>query len=251
VRRQDDRQPAPAPAKKPPVVIDLEDDQGQKTLVRLMRFALRVDEQRCLDLAARLRRTHPDATDRELADRLVSYYARRGAVAGFISGLATNPLLALPAAMADVAALLRFYAHLSATVGCLAHEDYFDEPGWEADALVMLAGRRAVSRVLQGVAVEGAKRTAHDLLQRQARAAVVRALGPGAAGRVGAKITQRAITAKLVPIIGGLIGGAWNYLEMRSVGRRIVRFHFGAAPPPPRPAPRQKRLPRSGRATKS
>jgi hypothetical protein len=251
MRREEAREAAPT--RQPRVaVIDVEDEDGRKALVRLLRFALRVDQERCQRVTQRLRRSHPDATDRELADELISFYARRGAVAGFVSGLATNPFLALPAAVADVAALLRFYAHLSATVGYLADPGYFDEPGWEADALVMLAGRRAVSRVLQGIAVEGVKRSGHDLLQRQARAAVVRALGQGAAGRVGTKITQRAIVAKLVPILGGLVGGAWNYLEMRSVGKRIVRYHFGEeAPKPRRAAPPQKRLPRSGRATKS
>jgi len=250
--RQDDRDPAPARKRSVVATVELDEDGGRKALTGLLRFALRVDQARCLRITQELRRSHPDATDRELAHKLVAFYARRGAVAGFLSGLATNPFLALPAAVADVAALLRFYANLSATVGCLADPDYFDEPGWEADALVMLAGRRAVSRVLQGVAVEGVKRTSHDLLQRQARAAVVRALGQGAAGRVGTKITQRALVAKLVPILGGLVGGAWNYLEMRSVGRRIVRFHFGAAPAKaPRANPPQKRLPRSGRGTKS
>ena len=220
-------------------------EHDRQPLTALLRFALRVDQPRCRRLTQRLRQHHPEATDRELAEKLVTFYARRGAVAGFVSGLATNPFLALPAAVADVAALLRFYANLSATVGCLADPHYFDEPGWEADALVMLAGRRAASRVLQGIAVEGVKRTAHDLVQRQARAAVVRSLGQGAAGRVGAKITQRALAAKLVPILGGLVGGAWNYLELRSVGRRIVRFHFGPE------KPRQRGAPRSARATKS
>jgi len=229
------------------------DDGGRPELPRLLRFALRVNQGRCLRMTRELRRAYPDATDRELAERLVAMQARRGALAGFLAGLATNPILAVPAAVADVAALLRFYATLSATVGCLANPDYFNEPGWEADALVMLAGRRAVSRVLQGLAVEGVKRTSHELLKRQARAAVGRAVGRGAPAWLGAKITQRALVGKLVPVLGGLVGGAWNYLELRAVGRRIVRYHFGSEPArtPRETRPRQERAPRSARPTKS
>lgn len=229
-------------------------DVGERRAVsRLLLWALRVDQARCLRVTRRLRRAHPEATDRELAELLIATYARRGAVAGFVAGLATNPVLALPSAVADVAALLRFYANLSACVGCLASPDYFSEPDWEADALVMLVGRRAVSRVMQGVAVEGVKRASRELLRRQVGAAMVRVLQRGAPAWLATKVTQRALASKLVPVVGGLVGGAWNYLELRSVGRRLVRYHFdgGLVVAPSEGWARQKRAPRAEERTKS
>ena len=46
------------------------------------------------------------------------------------------------------------------------------------------------------------------------------------------KVTQRAVITKTLPIIGGLIGGTWNYVELRVVGRRTYVYFAGKAAGP-------------------
>jgi hypothetical protein len=43
----------------------------------------------------------------------------------------------------------------------------------------------------------------------------------------GVRVSQRGLLTKTVPIVGGLIGGAWNYAELRFVGERICQYFEG------------------------
>lgn len=42
----------------------------------------------------------------------------------------------------------------------------------------------------------------------------------------GLKVTQKGIITKTLPIIGGLIGGVWNYIEVGRVKKRSIKY-FG------------------------
>lgn len=41
------------------------------------------------------------------------------------------------------------------------------------------------------------------------------------------KVTQKAVITKTLPVVGGLIGGGWNYVELRLVGGRVVNYFEG------------------------
>jgi hypothetical protein len=40
----------------------------------------------------------------------------------------------------------------------------------------------------------------------------------------GIKVTQKAVITKTVPIIGGLIGGLWNYIEVNQIKSRTISY---------------------------
>ena len=37
-------------------------------------------------------------------------------------------------------------------------------------------------------------------------------------------VTEKALVSKTVPLIGAGIGAGWNYLELKAVGNRAVRY---------------------------
>ena len=41
---------------------------------------------------------------------------------------------------------------------------------------------------------------------------------------LGLKITQRALITKTIPIVGGVIGGAWNIGQTRAIGYRVIDY---------------------------
>ncbi|HXF07365.1 MAG TPA: hypothetical protein VNK45_02395, partial [Candidatus Acidoferrales bacterium] len=43
----------------------------------------------------------------------------------------------------------------------------------------------------------------------------------------GIKVTQKGIITKTLPIIGGLIGGTWNYIEISGIKKRIIKYFEG------------------------
>lgn len=41
---------------------------------------------------------------------------------------------------------------------------------------------------------------------------------------LGLKIGQRWLITKVLPVVGGLIGGGWNFGEVHVVGKRTIRY---------------------------
>jgi hypothetical protein len=163
---------------------------------------------------------------RRLAERFVESHARMAGVEGFALGIASNPLLIFGTALGDVAFVLRFYAYLTAAIGYLANPNYFDDPDWKNDALLILAGPKAVSRLMREAGIQFGKHGSKVLLKKYLRKGVLAALKKFILRWFGKKVTQRMIITKLVAIAGGVVGGAWNYVELRAVGNRIIAYHF-------------------------
>jgi hypothetical protein len=207
-------------------MVEAESGGGSSSLVKALEWAMSLDPSDGIKTAESKRSAYPDEDLRGLAERIVSSYARKGAAEGFLTGLGSNPLVAVPSAVADVAFMLRFYAGMTAVVGYLSNPKYFDDPDWKSDALLMLAGPKAVSRLLHEVGVAGGKQTSKVLIKKYLSKEVLRAIKRVILKWFGKKVTQRAIIAKAVPVIGGLIGGSWNYIEISTVGKRIIRYHF-------------------------
>ncbi|TBT82950.1 hypothetical protein D4752_25930, partial [Vibrio parahaemolyticus] len=43
----------------------------------------------------------------------------------------------------------------------------------------------------------------------------------------GIKVTQKGIVTKTLPIVGGVIGGGWNYIEVGLVRKRAIAYFEG------------------------
>ena len=43
----------------------------------------------------------------------------------------------------------------------------------------------------------------------------------------GIKVTQKGIITKTLPIVGGLIGGTWNYVEVSGIKKRAIKYFEG------------------------
>lgn len=40
----------------------------------------------------------------------------------------------------------------------------------------------------------------------------------------GIKVTQKGVITKTVPIVGGAIGGVWNYFEVTGIKKRTIQY---------------------------
>jgi hypothetical protein len=206
-------------------------DDGSKykpdnKLVKAFLWATNVDPETCKAQAEAKRRKMSGKSPQQVAKAIVASYARKGGLEGFVTGLPTNLLVALPGALTDAGVLLRFFATMNGTLGYLANPDYFDDPDWRHDLLVTLAGAAAIGKIFQELGISFSKQAAKQIIRTYIGKEVLRALKRWVLKWFGKKVTQRAIIAKAVPFIGALIGGTWNYFEIKAVGRRIFAYHF-------------------------
>lgn len=202
----------------------MSDDDNQ--LVKALRWVMDIDPRGVIDDVMSKQRAYRDEDARALAQRFVESYARKAGAEGFLLGLGSNPIVMFGTAMGDVAFVLRFYAYLTAVIGYLANPNYFDDPDWKDDALLMLAGPKAISQMMKKAGVEAGKQGSKVLIKKYLSKGVLTALKKFVLKWFGKKVTQRMIITKVVPVVGGVIGGSWNYVELQIVGGRIIAYHF-------------------------
>jgi hypothetical protein len=198
--------------------------KGERLLSKALHFAIGVDAEIAKGMIRSLRKAHPGADRRVIADALIRGARWKGAALGFGTGLPANPFVMLPAAIADAGTLLRMEVVLAAQIALLFDEAYLDDGEPPFELLVPIMGGRMMSEVARELAIRGgigATRQAIRSILTKETVAQVRRL---ALKYLGLKVGQKAIITKTLPIVGGVIGSAWNFAEVKFVGDRIYAY---------------------------
>jgi hypothetical protein len=203
-----------------------EGQEAQGKLARAVEWALAVPEQSCRTRVDRRRVEQAPAAAKAIAERMVKACAWKAGVEGFVTSFGSNVLIALPAALGDLLTMLHFYARLTAEIGYLADPHYFEDPAWRIDAYATVLGPQVFSRIAREVGVPVSRHLTTVGARRLLTQEVIMGVQRWMPRWLGRRITQHGLATKVVPIVGGLVGGVWNYVEMRKVGRRIIRYHF-------------------------
>lgn len=173
---------------------------------------------------------YPHDSRERLAQRLVSSSAWQAVASGAITGLPSNPWVSLPAALADTAAMIRIEVYVAARVALLFDERYFDREALRYELMLPVMGGYVASAPFGEPADHGkasvTKRVLRNLLSKES----LRHLKALMLKYFGTKVTQRALVTKSLPLAGGFLSGAWNYVELRMVGERCYAY-FAAAHP--------------------
>jgi hypothetical protein len=204
----------------------MSDDDDENKLVKVLQWVMDIDPADVIAKVTKKQNAHQGEDARALAQQLVQSYARKAGAEGFVSGLAPSLILMFGTATVDMAYVLRLYAYLTAAIGYLANPNYFDDPDWKDDAFLMLAGPKAVSRLMREAGVQLGRHGSKILIKRYLSRAILTALKKFILKWFGKKVTQRMIITKVMPVVGGVIGGSWNYVELRVMGSRIIGYHF-------------------------
>lgn len=130
----------------------------------------------------------------------------------------------VPAATGEALLMLRHQASLCGVVAAIMEPAAVDDPTTlEADVLAILFPAAALEAVGR-VAVQASRATTRTLIRKHVSGDVLKTIVRLAARYLGVRVTQRGLISKSVPIVSGLVGGAWNRLEVAYVGQRAIRY---------------------------
>jgi hypothetical protein len=137
----------------------------------------------------------------------------------------------LPAAVADMAAMLKLEGKLAGTIAALLDPDSLgDRDAFRRDILrVVFPG--AVSQALRKFGVRAGEEVTKNMVRKLLGREAGKELGERAVKFLGIRLTEKAIAGKAVPIVGAGIGAAWNWVEIHAVGTRAVNYHLGLESP--------------------
>ena len=183
------------------------------------------DIDQCRKAADELVARNPGLSREELAAHAVSSAQGWAASAGAATGVVANPLIALPAAVADMAAVLRIEGTMAGTVAALLDPASLDNPNtFPADVLAIVFPG-AVSQALRQIGVRWGQKITQELIRRYLTEGLMKSVTRLASRYLFVHVTEKAIVSKTVPLIGAGIGAGWNWLEVKAVGRRAVHYY--------------------------
>ena len=156
-----------------------------------------------------LRRRYPEASTYELAERAFNDARLRVITAGAAMGLAANPVLSVAGALADLSVTTRTQLFAAACA---------------AELLFPVFGASMISQVgaeLGLKAVHTATREMVIKLINQRSLALINTVMTRVFGR---RVSQRALITKTIPLVGCVIGGTWNAVEVQLIRNRTLRY---------------------------
>lgn len=130
----------------------------------------------------------------------------------------------VPAAIADLGAVLRIEVKLAVRIALLFDPNFLadDEPPYEL--LVPIFGGHFAAEILKEFAIRGARGLAKAALRRWLAKEALATFKRIMLKYFSLKVTQRAVITKTIPIVGGVAGAAWNSNEVKIVGKRVVAW---------------------------
>jgi hypothetical protein len=222
-----------------------ESGANDSKLLRMLDWIIDLEPAMIRHDAAGLQLRYPGVGNAILAQHIFAETRWKATASGALTGLPSNLAVAAPAALIDVAALLRLEARAAARVACLYDPDFFEDGEAKWEVLIPVFGLNVISQLARQAGMRAGMAVSRQALRKLLSKGGFQALKRILLQHFGARVSQRALITKTVPLVGALIGGAWNYGEVTLLRARCVRYFaeedlgklHGQAGAPPSDAP--------------
>ena len=171
-----------------------------------------------------LRRRFPEATTYQLAEQAFSDVRLQVISAGAAMGLAANPLLSVAGALADLSVTTRAQLFAAACAAELLIPGFLDSDTARHELLFPVLGGSVISQLGVEFGLKAAQTATREFVVRLMNRRGLQAVNAVLTRLFGRRVTQRALITKTIPLVGCVIGGAWNAMEAEVVRNRTLRY---------------------------
>jgi hypothetical protein len=185
------------------------------------------DPLECRQTAMEMIARAPGAPREKLAAELIRAAQKRAAAVGGVTGLASSPITMIPAALTDIAAVMKIEGTMIGGVAALLDPSSLDNPQQFKNDVMAVLFPAAISQTLRHIGIRAGEQLTRRLVRAAAEKGGAEAVAKFAAKVVGAKLPARALATKGVPLVGVGIGAGWNWVEASAVGRRAIAYYTG------------------------
>lgn len=193
-------------------------------LSKALGWVVGIDSGEAIDHVKRLRERHPEASNELLAAQLFGTARWKATSVGVLSGLPANPWVMVPAAVADLATVLRIETETVARVALIYDPAFFEQPDAAWELLVPVFGIDALSQFLRNLGVLGSMGLTRQLVRQYLSKETLRVFQKVMLKYFGVKVTQKSLISKTLPLVGAVIGGGWNFGEVTFLRRRTIAY---------------------------
>ncbi|MGF6768753.1 hypothetical protein P3T18_001223 [Paraburkholderia sp. GAS199] len=198
-------------------------------LTKILEWVINIDVPAITASVAAVREKNPNLSNRELAHKAFSGARWKATTVGVVSGLPANLAVAVPAAVADFGATIRLEVAAAARVAVIYDPHFFDNEDASMELLFPIFGIDLASQFAREFGVRGAMGLTREAIKKILKKQTLEAFKKIMLKYFGIKVTQKGVITKTLPIVGGIIGGGWNYVEVGVIRNRTIRYFEGEA----------------------
>ena len=204
-------------------------EENRGALVKALEWVVQIDPPAIIASVKAEREKHPSLTNKALAERAFSAARWKSTSVGFATGLPANPWTAAPAATADVALTLRTEVAAVARAAVIYDENFFDDEDAKWELLIPVFGLNVGSQLARELGIRGGMGVSRAAIKKYLSKETLKHFKKIMLKYFGLKVTQKGVITKTIPIVGGVIGGGWNYLEVGRIRKRTIDYFEGYA----------------------
>jgi hypothetical protein len=193
-------------------------------LIEVLEWVVDIDAPAILTSVAAERDQHPELTNKQLACKAFAHARWKATYAGLVTGLPANPWAALPAATTDVAVTLKTEVYAAARTAIIYDASFFNDEAAKWELLIPVLGLNVGSQFARELGITGGMGITRAAIRQYLSKETLKAFQRIMLKYFGLKVTQKGVVTKTLPIIGCLIGGGWNYLEVGRIKSRTIGY---------------------------
>ncbi|MFM2481461.1 hypothetical protein [Celerinatantimonas sp. YJH-8] len=163
-------------------------------------------------------------SEKQLVEQIFSKARWKATASGAATGLPSNPWAALPAATTDVALTLKTELIAVATAAAIYDPAFFDSEQAQWELLIPTLGLSDDGQFLKTLGVNTQKEVSSLIVRKTLTKEGLKAFKGLVLKHFLKKITKNGIFSKTIPLLGSVIGGSWNYLEVSQVRNRTIAY---------------------------
>ena len=195
-----------------------------KALMKALEWVVALDTPALVASVAAERDDYPELNNNQLAAKGFAKARWRASTTGAVTGLVSNPWVALPAATLDTAVSLRTETVAAARTAIIYDENFFDDENAEWELLIPVFGIIITSQFFREIGLQSGKGLTRASKRKYLATNRLDVFKKTMLKYFGMKVTQKGLITKTLPIVGGMIGGCWNYIEVGRVKNRSIKY---------------------------
>lgn len=196
-------------------------------VARALEWAVDVDVSALQSSVEALRSQHPDDDERALAERIYGRATWKAAATGVAMGMPANPWTAAPAALTDAAITLRIQVLATAKVALVYDPSFFADDCARWELLVPVFRIDTGSPMARELGIQDGRSVTRVAVRKYLSKTTLKQFKKAMWTYFGRMVTHKGVVTQTLPIVGGLIGGTWNWVEVRALRGRTISYFEG------------------------
>ncbi|WP_432219317.1 hypothetical protein ACREYJ_11365 [Pseudomonas kribbensis] len=195
-----------------------------KALMKSLEWVVDIDPPAIIASVEAERVKSPNSSNRKLADAAFSRARWKATATGIATGLPANPWVAVPAATLDVATTLKLEVLAAARVAVIYDKAFFEDQDAVWELLIPIFGINVGSQAFRQLGIRGGMGATRAAIRKYLSKETLKQFKKLMLKYFGIKITQKGVITKTLPIVGGIIGGTWNFIEVGRIKNRTIEY---------------------------